>query len=141
MAVRPGWFVGLIDTRSLASLSGLSVSTITRFNTGRFRPSAQTLNNLDQIYRQIQTARLFGAGLSSKEAMRFSGKAPEDVEGAIDTIERIIKNMADNYGVSADIIRRQMERSDKSLEQFEDSELISIEYAKEQRRKNRRRSR
>lgn len=116
-----GELKGLVSMEQLSFQTGISPQTLGRYRAGNYTPSEGNYKALEKVYKNIQTTRLYWAGMSLDEAKKFSGLDHNLVQYRIEYVENVVEKVAELRGTSVAAVTRGFQDSVKTAEEIDEA--------------------
>lgn len=121
------YILKFLSGEAVSEYLGMQVDTIKSLASGMYEPQAGVAREIKQLYREVSKEYYKSIGLTSFEANRLQYQEPEILQSYIDRETKLIAQISYKYGVDPNIIKYQLDQSDKTLEEKELSgENISV---------------
>jgi hypothetical protein len=121
------YILKFLSGEAVSEYLGMEIVTIESLASGMYQPQSQVAREIKQLYREVSKEYYKSIGLTALESNRLQYQEPEILQSYIDRETKLIAQLAYKYEVDPNIIKYQLEQSDKSLEEKELSgENVSV---------------
>lgn len=118
MANYTQYLLGFINPLAAAGLTRLNPATLISQAEGRRQLAPNTLSRIESVYKSVTFDYLRKAGFGERAAKELSGSAPWTITKKAEQLAQSINNISEVYGVSPDIISRNMGVSEKPADEL-----------------------